>query len=342
MKGLYKFLVLIYICTRSCVAINNHKDNSFLSLLSNDKNFSPASEPESPEEAPEKPPKPSQKTTIEKIKGLFKNEDKVSTKRQNNVMAMEFESYKNVRNKKVVDVKHLQVQKSNSMFTNNTDKGVMHFTSDMGKMSNKGTVTRATLKLTKLFDGKNFGFACKSNAVNLFLIEAPTEEMKLKVVKGPIRLEFKRDEMEFDITKFFENLDDNAAPGPDAPANLSGASTLLQFTDLSSNDEDLGFDEENAPGSGEGEEDFLDENRNSGDESEADSAAAKGPFEKYLMLEADDSCYFGFDVDKKKPTLKIEFSKKVVNRTKGKYKAASFTFLGVSCLALIGVVGYML
>ncbi|UKK02663.2 hypothetical protein MACK_002758 [Theileria orientalis] len=348
MKGLYKFLVLIYVCTRSCVAINNHKNNSFLNLLSNDKSFSTSPDTESPEESPEKGAKASSKTTIEKIKGLFKSDDRVSTKRQNNALAMEFEGYKNVRNKKEVDVNHLQVQKSNNMFTNNTDKGVLHFTSDLGKLSGKGSVTRATLKLNKLFDAKNFGFACKSNAVNLFLIEPPSDDLRLKTVKGPIKLEFKKDEMEFDITKFFDDLEDSAAPGPGPSANLSGAASLLQFTDLSNNDDDdLGFDDEKTGGSGKGgsdesEEDFFDKKSKSSDESEADSGAAKGAFDKYLMLEADDGCYFGFDVDKHKPTIKIELSKKVVTRTKGKYKTASFTVLGLCCVALLGVGGYLL
>nr|PVC54147.1 hypothetical protein MACL_00003289 [Theileria orientalis] len=347
MKGLYKFLVVIYMCTRSCVAVNNHKNNSFLNLLSNDKAFSPATEPEAPEEAPEKPSRGSPKTTIEKIKGLFKTEDKVSTKRQNNALVMEFEGYKNVRNKKEVDVNHLQVQKSNNMFTNNTDKGVLHFTSDLGKLSGKGSVTRATLKLNKLFDAKNFGFACKSNAVNLFLIEAPAEDLKLKTVKGPIKLEFKKDEMEFDITKFFEDLDDSAAPGPGPAANLSGAATLLQFTDLSDNDDDLGFEDEKTGssakgGSDESDDDFFDKKSTTTEEPEGDSPAVKGAFDRYLMLEADDGCYFGFDVDKNKPNVKIELSKKVVNRTKGKYKTASITALGLTGVGLIGVVGYLL
>lgn len=345
----YVLLALI-LTLWSAVAVNP-KHDSFISLVSSQRKLA-APEEEAPEDFDQAPetgarPAPGKGKAVESIASLFKHPDKTNTKRKNNLLVLELEGFKNVRNKSEVEVSHLQVQKTTNMFTNNTDKGVLHFQTPRSKIADKGSLGRATLKLTKLFDAKSLGFKCNSNAVQLYLIEPVDKELKLKVVKGPVKMEFKKNEVEVDVTKFFEDLEDE---GP----SLSGSASALQLTYLSpktSKDDDIEFDEEGsgkskaeASSSDDSEEGFFDKkSERSGSQDRDESPSSSGDtVDKYLMLEADPNCYFAFDVDKNKPKVKLEMTKTTTTVIRGAYKKSAIGVAAVAVVGLLGGLGFVL
>ncbi|XP_953064.1 uncharacterized protein TA08235 [Theileria annulata] len=337
--GLYLSLLLIS-------AINTHRGTSFLNHSTSERdNQSLQSDELDAFESPEAGPRRGKGGVFSKVKDLFYSDGKTLHKTQNNVLLLSFEGFKNVRNKKVVDNTHLQVQKTSDLFTNNSEKGVLHFSTTMDKIGTKGNINRATLKLNKLFDAKTLGFTCPTNGVKLYLIDALNDDLKVKILKGPIKLEFKKNEVEVDVTNFFNDLKDDTTPPP-----VKG--NLMQFLDLSVSgpppprgspgDDDLEFDDETEDG-GDKREDDNDENffgKEGGNTEEGDEPSPlRGErVDKYLMLEADENCYFGFDMVDSKPKVRIETTKKLTTRLKQANKMAIGGVATAVALVVLGAV----
>eukprot|EP00375_Theileria_parva_P001362 XP_764034.1 hypothetical protein [Theileria parva strain Muguga] len=328
MRYISSVVLGLYLTLLAIAAINTQRGGSFLNYGTTERGHpSLQSDELDALGTPEEGPRRGNPGVLSKVKDFFYSDGKTLHKTHNNVLLLSFEGFKNVRNKQVVDNTHLQVQKTLDLFKNNTEKGVLHF-STRDKLQPKSTINKATFKLNKLFDAKSLGFKCPTNAVKLYLIEPLNDELKIKVLKGPIKVELKKSEVEVDVTNFFSDLQDDT---PQVKGNL------MQFLDLSvrkgatpaksaPGEDDLEFDDEPEE-SGDQKDEENDENFFGKEGSNREEAgelmpSGGGTIDKYLMLEADSNCYFAFDVEKNKPKIKIETSKKTTTRLKQANKVA--------------------